>query len=303
MRVRALLKRVTLLRSRSALSATLPPISGRGRFFGQKNTLRGRPSGRRPPARQKAAHIWRDRDRLHTCRGNRARAPGRKPPHPYRVEARTQIRHAASPGEGARGWGSERASHHMGLGAAASASGAVEPKGGLVSCWGAHRGSCQPWGPALAEHRARAQHAGRSAAAAGGEASGVKRREDSLGIIPLDNGMPSEEAGLHLAERDSHSAICLPSDRICAWGMGLSPSKAAVPGNAVSTPSRGIGVSSQSCTPRKLRPLSPASLGDVGRSFRQSHHGNQLSACSGPATRGIKPALWESLPSGTPLAK
>ena len=130
MRVRALLKRVTLLRSRSALSATLPPISGRGRFFGQKNTLRGRPSGRRPPARQKAAHIWRDRDRLHTCRGNRARAPGRKPPQPSRVEARTQIRHAASPGEGARGWGSERASHHMGLGAAASASGAVEPKGG-----------------------------------------------------------------------------------------------------------------------------------------------------------------------------
>lgn len=127
MRVRALLKRVTLLRSRSALSATLPPISGRGRFFGQKNTLRGRPSGRRPPARQKAAHIWRDRDRLHTCRGNRARAPGRKPPQPSRVEARTQIRHAASPGEGARGWGSERASHHMGLGAAASASGAVEP--------------------------------------------------------------------------------------------------------------------------------------------------------------------------------
>ena len=138
-----------------------------GKIFRSKNTLRGRPSGRRPPARQKAAHIWRDRDRLHTCRGNRARAPGRKPPQPSRVEARTQIRHAASPGEGARGWGSERASHHMGLGAAASASGAVEPKGGLVSCWGAHRGSCQPWGPALAEHRARAQHAGRSAAAVG----------------------------------------------------------------------------------------------------------------------------------------
>ena len=185
MRVRALLKRVTLLRSRSALSATLPPISGRGRFFGQKNTLRGRPSGRRPPARQKAAHIWRDRDRLHTCRGNRARAPGRKPPQPSRVEARTQIRHAASPGEGARGWGSERASHHMGLGAAASASGAVEPKGGLVSCWGAHRGSCQPWGPALAEHRARAQHAGRSAAAVGGEASGGHRRAAGCG---LDDG-------------------------------------------------------------------------------------------------------------------
>jgi hypothetical protein len=185
MRVRALLKRVTLLRSRSALSATLPPISGRGRFFGQKNTLRGRPSGRRPPARQKAAHIWRDRDRLHTCRGNRARAPGRKPPQPSRVEARTQIRHAASPGEGARGWGSERASHHMGLGAAASASGAVEPKGGLVSCWGAHRGSCQPWWPALAEHRARAQHAGRSAAAVGGEASGGHRRAAGCG---LDDG-------------------------------------------------------------------------------------------------------------------
>jgi hypothetical protein len=114
--------------------------------------------------------------------------------------------------------------------------------------------------------------------------------------------MPNKEAGLHLAERDSHSAICLPSDRICAWGTGLSPSKVAGPGNAVNTPSRGIGVSSQSGTPRKLRPLSPVSLGDVGRSFRQSHHGNQLSACSGPATRGINPVLWESLPSGTPLA-
>ena len=73
----------------------------------------------------------------------------------------------------------------MGLGAAASASGAVEPKGGLVSCWGAHRGSCQPWGPALAEHRARAQHAGRSAAAVGGEASGGHRRAAGCG---LDDG-------------------------------------------------------------------------------------------------------------------
>ena len=210
MRVRALLKRVTLLRSRSALSATLPPISGRGRFFGQKNTLRGRPSGRRPPARQKAAHIWRDRDRLHTCRGNRARAPGRKPPQPSRVEARTQIRHAASPGEGARGWGSERASHHMGLGAAASASGAVEPKGGLVSCWGAHRGSCQPWGPALAEHRARAQHAGRSAAAVGGR----QRRE--IERVPQGQEQHLARFGfteVHTRSRIGHSLLLMVTRR------------------------------------------------------------------------------------------